>query len=50
MSKNEALEAKRAYYRAWRKNNRDKVKVYDERYWTKKAEQQKEAGASGKDK
>ena len=49
MGKNEALEARRAYYREWRKKNRDKVKVYDERHWTKKAQQQKEEASNGKD-
>ncbi|OOM16746.1 hypothetical protein [Clostridium saccharobutylicum] len=33
-----AKEAKRAYMKKWRKNNKDKVKEHQERYWTKKAE------------
>lgn len=32
-----ALEARRAYRREWAKNNPDKVKAAQERYWTKKA-------------
>ena len=28
--------AKRKYQREWRKNNPDKVKEYNERYWEKK--------------
>lgn len=47
-----ALEARRKYYREyyreWRRNNPDKVKEYNKRYWRKKAlemlkEQQEEA-------
>ena len=34
-----AIEAKRAYMRAWRSNNRDKVKEYQAKYWQKKAEE-----------
>lgn len=30
-------EAKRAYMRAWRAKNKDKVKAAQNRYWTKKA-------------
>lgn len=29
-------EARRAYQRQWRKNNPDKVKASNERYWQKK--------------
>ena len=32
-----ALEARRAYKRQWAKNNPDKVKAQQERYWSKKA-------------
>lgn len=31
-----ALEAQRAYQREWRKNNREKVKEYNERYWARR--------------
>lgn len=34
-----ADEARRAYYRAWRAANKDKVKHYNEKYWARKAEQ-----------
>lgn len=34
-----AAEARRAYYRAWRAANKDKVRQYNERYWQRKAEQ-----------
>lgn len=33
----EQREAFNAYYRQWRKNNPDKVREYNERYWEKKA-------------
>lgn len=35
-----AVEARRAYKRAWAKKNQDKVKAAQERYWERKAEQQ----------
>ena len=34
-----AKEARRAYKRKWQRENRDKVKEYQTRYWNKKAEQ-----------
>ena len=33
----QAAEARRAYKREWARNNRDKVKAQQERYWTRKA-------------
>lgn len=33
----EARKARNAYQREWNKNNRDKVKEYNNRYWEKKA-------------
>jgi len=35
-----AREARNAYYRAWRKNNPEKVKESTMRYWLKKAKEQ----------
>lgn len=32
-----AILARREYYRKWRENNKDKVKVHNHRYWIKKA-------------
>lgn len=32
-----AREAKRAYERKWRREHPDRVRLYRERYWTKKA-------------
>lgn len=33
----DAKEAKREYYRQWRKNNPDKKREQNRRYWEKKA-------------
>lgn len=35
-----ALEARRAYKRKWARENRDKVRAAQERYWKKKATEQ----------
>ncbi|GAB6537448.1 hypothetical protein bcgnr5376_57780 [Bacillus cereus] len=35
-------EAKNAYNRKWRAANRDKVKLYNDRYWQKKARELEE--------
>ena len=35
-----AIEARRAYQKAWREKNRDKVKAAQQRYWERKAAQQ----------
>lgn len=34
-----AAEARRAYMRQWRRNNPDKVRAQQERYWAKKGEE-----------
>lgn len=34
------IEARRAYQKAWREANRERVKEYDRRYWLKKAAEQ----------
>lgn len=36
---NSGIEARRAYQRAWRKKNPDRVKAIQARYWEKKAEE-----------
>lgn len=33
----QAAEARRAYKRKWARENKDKVKAQQERYWTRKA-------------
>jgi hypothetical protein len=33
----DAIEARRAYKREWQRKNKDKVKMYQENYWSKKA-------------
>ena len=34
-----AKEARRAYKRKWQRENRDKVKQYQENYWNRKAQE-----------
>ncbi len=34
-----AKEARRQYYRDWQRQNKDKVKGYQEKYWQRKGEQ-----------
>ena len=34
-----AKEARRAYKRQWQRNNPDKVKAYQEAYWSRKAQE-----------
>lgn len=44
-----ALEARRAYKRAWAKANPDKVKAQQERYWQKRAEKQEQEADAGRE-
>lgn len=30
-------EAKKKYYRQWRSRNKEKIKLYNDRYWEKRA-------------
>ena len=41
-------EARAKYVRDWRAKNREKVKVYNQRYWQKKAAQQNGGDADAK--
>jgi hypothetical protein len=42
-----AIEARRAYKREWQRNNPDKVRAQQERYWQKKAAaKEREQGAT----
>ena len=41
-----ATEARRAYMRAWRKNNPERVKAINERFWSKKAAEAEAAAAA----
>lgn len=44
-----ARELQRQYLKAWRAKNKDKVRKYNEAYWTRKAEAlQREAGENEK--
>ena len=46
----QAIEARRAYKRKWAKENRDKIRKQQERYWTKRAEAESRAAkATAKD-
>lgn len=40
---NKAREARRAYKRKWQRENKDKVREYQKRYWEKKALEMQEA-------
>jgi len=40
-----ALAARRAYKRRWAKENPDKIRAQQERFWSKKAEQAEAAAA-----
>ncbi len=42
-----ALEARRAYKREWQRNNPDKVRAQQERYWTKKAARTEQEAPQG---
>lgn len=37
-----AREARNQYQRAWRARNRSRTRVYQERYWTRRAAEQSE--------
>lgn len=37
--KKAALEARRKYHRQWRRENKDKVRQYNDSYWFRKAQQ-----------
>lgn len=34
-----AVEARREYQRQWRAANRDRVRIHNQRYWSKKAKE-----------
>lgn len=38
----EIIEARRAYKREWRKNNKERIEEHNRRFWLKKAEEQAE--------
>ena len=37
ITENDIRDAKRAYYREWKRRNRDKVRASNKRYWAKYA-------------
>lgn len=40
------IEARRAYQRKWRAENKDKVREHNRRFWRKKAAEQAEASTN----
>lgn len=51
-NKQAAIEARRRYYKQWRKNNADKVRASNNRYWARRAEREAQAAQTtegGKD-
>lgn len=47
MMNEKAAEARRAYKRLWAKNNPDKVRAQQERYWSKKSEEMAKKSQEG---
>ena len=47
--KQAAIEARKRYYKQWRKNNADKVRASNERYWIRRAERETQIVEGGKD-
>ena len=45
----QAAEARRAYKRRWAKENPDKIRRYQQTYWSRKAEQAEAASRSDTD-
>lgn len=39
--KEKALEMRRCYHRQWQQKNKDAVKKYQQKYWRKKAENER---------
>lgn len=39
-----AKESRRAYYKAWRAKNKDRIRDYNARYWAKRAERENKEG------
>ena len=44
-----AIQARREYYRKWRAENREKVLAAQERYWSKRAAERKQAQPAAAD-
>lgn len=49
LEKEEIKKARREYKKEWRKNNPDKVKAANERYWLKKAAEKRAKEEGRKD-
>lgn len=48
MNSNEVVEARRAYQKKWRANNKERVREYNRRFWEKQAEKQNVTNESTK--
>ncbi|WJQ02174.1 hypothetical protein QT234_18195 (plasmid) [Geobacillus stearothermophilus] len=49
MLSEQAKAARREYHRKWREKNREKVRMYQKRYWERKAKEVAQRGESGRD-
>lgn len=38
-------EAKKQYMKEWRRNNKDRLRIYQERYWRRRIESEQQARA-----
>ena len=47
--KKEINAAQREYYKEWRAKNKDKVKKYNDNYWTKKAQKNRAAESNSEE-
>ena len=46
ISRDQKIQRKREYHREWRKNHPEAVKAAQLKYWTKKAEEMRQAAAN----
>ena len=49
IKKQEINAAQRAYYKEWRAKNKDKVKQYNNNYWSKKAQKNRAAESNSEE-
>lgn len=49
MLSEQAKAARREYQRKWREKNREKIRLYQKRYWERKAKEAVENGESDRD-
>lgn len=46
---NTAKKIRNEYYRHWRANNKDRIREYNARYWSKRAERMAQERTNGKE-